>query len=65
MFTGKIFLERKSRRTGNTKKIMKPEKFCLGEHFNSYDGLKEKMKKYVNMVPVNMVEESLKLKVLE
>ena len=46
MSTGKIFLERKSRRTGNIKKIMKPEKFCLGEHFNSYDGLKEKMKEY-------------------
>ena len=25
---------------------MELEKFCLGEHFTSYDDLKEKMKKY-------------------
>ena len=24
---------------------MESKKFCLGEHFNSYDDLKEKMKK--------------------
>ena len=28
------------------KKIMESKKFCLGEHFTSYDDLKEKMKKY-------------------
>ena len=25
---------------------MESNKFCLGEHFTSYDNLKEKMKKY-------------------
>ena len=25
---------------------MESKKFCLGEHFTSYDDLKEKMKKY-------------------
>ena len=25
---------------------MESNKFCLGEHFTSYDDLKEKMKKY-------------------
>ena len=25
---------------------MKSKKFCLGEHFTSYDDLREKMKKY-------------------
>ena len=28
------------------KKILESKEFCLGEHFSSYDDLKEKMKKY-------------------
>ena len=33
---------------------MESEKFCLGEHFTSYDDLKEKMKKYEEEAFVNV-----------
>ena len=37
-----------------TKKIMESKKFCLGEHLNSYDDLKEKMKKYEEKTFLNV-----------
>ena len=33
---------------------MESEKFCLGEHFTSYDDLKEKMKKYEEKIFLNV-----------
>ena len=34
---------------------MESKKYCLGEHFTSYDDLKEKMKKYKESIFLNIV----------
>ena len=41
---------------------MESKKFCLGEHFTSYDDLKEKMKKYEEKIFLNVwIRDSRKI----
>ena len=45
---------------------MESKKFCLGQHFTSYDDLNEKMKKYEEENFVNVwIRRNLQLKLQE